>query len=105
EYHPYGTTAWYAEKGAIQVSAKRYRYTGKERDEETGLSYHGARYYAPWLARWCSADPAGMVDGPNIYAYVRANPIRGRDPVGLGTNEPNEQNISPEWHIFDKGAP
>src|SRR5690606_38207634 len=65
EYHPYGTTAWYAEKSAIQVSAKRYRYTGKERDEETGLSYHGARYYAPWLGRWTAADPAGIVDGFN----------------------------------------
>ena len=48
EYHPYGTTAWWAEKSGIQVSRKRYRYTGKEKDEETGLYYHGARYYAAW---------------------------------------------------------
>ena len=57
EYHPYGTTAFQAGRSAAEVSLKRYRYTGKERDEETGLNYHGARYYAPWLGRWMSTDP------------------------------------------------
>ena len=47
EYHPYGSTAFRTADGAAQVSAKRYRYTGKEKDDETGLYYHGARYYAP----------------------------------------------------------
>ena len=47
---------------------KRYRYTGKERDEENGLYYHGARYYAPWLGRWTSCDPAGL--------NWRAQPVR-----------------------------
>ena len=82
EYHPYGTSAYHAVASAVQVSAKRYRYTGKERDEETGLYYHGARYYAPWLGRWTSADPAGMVDGVNRYAYVHANPLGAIDPTG-----------------------
>ena len=63
EYHPYGTTAYHSGTGAAEVSLKRYRYTGKERDEETGLYYHGARYYAPWLGRWTAADPAGLIDG------------------------------------------
>ena len=58
EYHPYGTTSYRATDSAIEVSPKRYRYTGKERDEETGLYYHGARYYAPWLGRWGSVDPS-----------------------------------------------
>ena len=52
EYHPYGTTSYRSGTGAAEVSLKRYRYTGKEKDEETGLYYHGARYYAPWLGRW-----------------------------------------------------
>jgi RHS repeat-associated protein len=81
EYHPYGTSAYRA-FGAVEVSAQRYRYTGKERDEETELYYHGARYYAPWLGRWLSADPAGMVDGVNLFAYVRLNPIALHDPSG-----------------------
>ena len=59
EYHPFGTTAWWAGDSET-VSRKRYRYTGKERDEETGLYYHGARYYAPWLGRWTAADPIGL---------------------------------------------
>ncbi|MCP3939271.1 MAG: toxin, partial [Actinomycetia bacterium] len=47
EYHPFGSTAWHAHDSTITARKKRYRYTGKERDEWTGLSYHGARYYAP----------------------------------------------------------
>ncbi|WP_437589009.1 RHS repeat domain-containing protein [Sorangium sp. So ce1000] len=82
EYHPFGTTAYWSASSAAEVSLKRYRYTGKEKDEETGLYYHGARYYAPWLGRWTSADPAGMVDGPNLYKHVRGNPIRLLDPNG-----------------------
>ncbi len=43
EYHPYGTTAFQVKSATINAVAKRYRYTGKERDEESGLYYHGAR--------------------------------------------------------------
>ncbi len=85
EYHPFGTTSWHAEKSTIQVSKKRYRYTGMEKDEETGLSYHGARYYAPWLGRWCACDPLGLGDGVNRYAYVGNSPIGGSDPTGTQT--------------------
>jgi RHS repeat-associated protein len=82
EFHPYGSTAFHTADGNAEVSAKRYRYTGKEKDDETGLYYHGARYYAPWLGRWTAADPAGLIDGPNRYYYVRDNPIRMNDPSG-----------------------
>ena len=82
EYHPYGMTAYASGRGGAEVSGKRYRYTGKERDEETGLYYHGARHMAPWLGRWTSADPAGLVDGPGLYTYVRNSPIRLKDPTG-----------------------
>ncbi|WP_437713623.1 RHS repeat-associated core domain-containing protein [Sorangium sp. So ce448] len=83
EYHPYGTTAYWSAASGIEVSQRRYRYTGKEKDEETGLYYHGARYYAPWLGRWTSADPSGIgADGPNLYAYVRGSPVRLLDPSG-----------------------
>jgi RHS repeat-associated protein len=82
EYHSYGTTSFHAARSAVEVSAKRYRYTGKERDEETGLSYHGARYYAPWLGRWTACDPAGLVDGTNLFAYVRGQPLNLVDNSG-----------------------
>ena len=82
EYFPYGATSFHSVDGSLDVSAKRYRYTGKERDDETGLSYHGARYYAGWLGRWTAADPAGAVDGPNLYRYSRNNPTTLIDPAG-----------------------
>jgi RHS repeat-associated protein len=50
-----------------QVQQKRYRYTGKEKDDRSDLSYYGARYLAPWMARWTSPDSAGAVDGLNLY--------------------------------------
>jgi len=82
EYHPFGTSSFQAADGGLDVPVKRYRYTGKERDEESGLYYHGARYYAPWLSRWVSCDPIGIKDGLNVYVYVKGNPVRASDPSG-----------------------
>jgi RHS repeat-associated protein len=81
EYTPYGSTSYQAVRSQTETP-KRYRFTGKERDEENGLYYHGARYYAPWLSRWMACDPAGLVDGPNKYQYAIANPIGHSDPTG-----------------------
>ena len=81
EYTPYGETSF----GSF--ARKRYRFTGKERDEESGLNYHSARYYAPWLVRWVSADPLGPVDGLNLYPYARNNPVRYTDLSGGGTED------------------
>jgi RHS repeat-associated protein len=83
EYTPYGGTSFLLILAAMRARRKRYRYIGKERDEENGLYYFGFRYYVPWLARWCSTDPAGTADGPNLYLNVRANPLRQVDPNGL----------------------
>lgn len=83
EYHPYGTTAYRSGRPGTDLSLKRYRFAGKERDEETGLYYVGARYYAPWLGRWTGPDPAGFVDGLNLYRYCRNNPVMRADPDGL----------------------
>jgi RHS repeat-associated protein len=83
EYHPFGTTAYQAVDKTVAAAAKRYRYTGLERDDESGFAYHAARYYAPWLGRWISADKhADELDG-NRYAYVKNNPIVHRDRNGL----------------------
>lgn len=83
EYHPYGTTAFQAKNASIKAAAKRYRYTGMERDEETGMNYHSARYYLVWLGRWLSTDPIGIGDGGNLYGYVQNNPIILHDFSGL----------------------
>jgi RHS repeat-associated protein len=80
EYHPYGITAFQLQKG--EVSSKRYRYTGKERDEETGFNYHGARYYVVWLGIWCSCDSVKDESRMNLYVYVKNNPVNLYDPNG-----------------------
>src|SRR5258708_1386790 len=79
EYYPYGSTSYQAVNKDIKAAAKRYRYTGKERDEESGLYYHGARYYAPWLGRWVSIDP---IESINLYCYALCCPTRFFDPTG-----------------------
>jgi RHS repeat-associated protein len=65
------------------------RFTGKERDAETGLDYFGARYYAARDGRFTTVDPAMTVEDNladpqrwNRYAYVRNNPLRYTDPDG-----------------------
>lgn len=63
-----------------------YRFTGKEDDIEVGLAYFGARYYAPALNRWISADPLA-VHSPgeadlNVYAYVHGQTYVAVDPNG-----------------------
>ncbi len=83
EYYPYGSTSLQSGRSAAEVSLKRYRYTGQERDNESGFYYHGARYYASWLGRWISPDPAGLRDGPSLYPYVRGNPVIFSDPSGM----------------------
>ncbi len=88
EYHPYGTTSYQAMNALINAVAKRYRYTGKERDEESGLYYHGARYYIPWLARWTAVDPLeSKYAGLSPYIYGNCNPVIFGDPSGMEGEE------------------
>ncbi|WP_339527227.1 RHS repeat domain-containing protein [Pseudomonas sp. EL_65y_Pfl2_R96] len=85
-YLPYGGTAWTASRSAVEADYKTIRYSGKERDA-SGLYYYGHRYYAPWLQRWISADPAGTVDGLNLYCMVGNNPLRYIDHHGTQKDE------------------
>jgi RHS repeat-associated protein len=105
EYYPYGSTSYQAVSSKIDVSAKRYRYTAKERDDETGFSYHGARYYAPWLARWISCDPIGIRDDINLYAYVKGRPTTFFDPKGTDGKsnddpKPDAQGFPPPGYTY-----
>jgi RHS repeat-associated protein len=66
------------------------RFTGKERDSESGLDNFGARYFASTMGRFMSADPftvtPGRVVDPqqlNLYAYARNNPLKYIDPTGM----------------------
>jgi RHS repeat-associated protein len=87
EYYPYGSTSYQAVRSQTETP-KRYRYTGKERDEESGLYYYGARYYAAWLGRWINCDSAGMIDGVNLYYYTKNNPVILLDSQGFQAVQP-----------------
>ncbi|WP_129020192.1 RHS repeat-associated core domain-containing protein [Edaphocola flava] len=97
QYHPYGTTSYQAVNASINAVAKRYRYTGKERDEESGLYYHGARYYIPWLCRWTAVDPMeAKYTGMSPYNYAFNNPAMFNDPSGMegeGFKQSNPINL------------
>jgi len=96
EYHPFGTSSYRVAQSGTDLSLKRYRFTGKERDDETGLYYFGVRYYAAWLGRWTSTDPGGFVDGLNLYVYVRNNPVNGVDELGYETEPPPDCRDCPD---------
>ena len=88
EYSPYGESAF----GSFVT--KRYRYTGKERDRDSGFYYHGARYYAPWLGRWTSCDPAPSGDGASLYTYAQQDPLNKKDSTGLQAEQPNKARLT-----------
>ncbi len=101
EYYPFGTTSYRSGRSTFEVTLKRYRYVGKERDDETGLYYYGARYYAAWLARFVSVDPL-KDDYPfyTPYQYAGNKPIAFIDLDGAEEFKPplierDATNINP----------
>ncbi|MBF8720529.1 RHS repeat domain-containing protein [Pseudomonas guariconensis] len=90
EYYPFGGTAVWVARNEIEASYKIVRYSGKERDA-TGLYYYGYRYYQPWAGRWLSADPAGTVDGLNLFKMVGNNPSTLIDERGLTKKNTNRR--------------
>ena len=105
EYAPYGETTFGGQ------ALKRYRYNGKERDEETGLYFYGQRFYSPWLGRWTSPDPAGFVDGLHLYCFIADNPMRLIDPSGSqsldssgGVPPPNAANVPASTESSGQGS-
>ena len=106
EYHPFGTTSYRSGRTETEVSLKRYKYVGKERDEETGLYYYGARYYAAWICRFVSVDPL-QFEYPQLtpYNYAGNKPVTHIDIDGMqGTgdepiqsNNGSKLNENPYW--------
>jgi RHS repeat-associated protein len=95
------TYAPYGEQVACSPDnpSNRYRYTGKERDTETGLDYYGARYYANGMGRFItpdeplldqdSADPQSW----NLYVYAANNPLLYTDFDGHSHVDPNGYTV------------
>jgi len=82
EYTPYGSTSFEGLRILGEVERKRYRYSGMERDIESGFDYHLARYYLPWLGRWSSCDPIGIMGGLNLFVYANNSPVVWIDKDG-----------------------
>jgi len=76
-------TEW--EKSGVE---NEFRFSTKQWDDapagpaDQGLIYFGARHYDPALARWTQLDPAGTVDGLNMYVYATSNPVNCVDADG-----------------------
>jgi RHS repeat-associated protein len=88
DYYPWG-----GELEFVNNDTNDYKFTGKERDTETGLDYFGARYYSNGLGRWVSADwsatpiPVPYADfgdpqSLNLYGFVGGNPATRLDKDG-----------------------
>lgn len=84
-YMPYGEL-WVNQRA--NSYDERFKFTGKERDTETGYDYFGARYYLSLLGIWLSPDPL-LDEYPEIssYAYCKWNPMRYVDPNGAGPQD------------------
>ena len=88
DYYPYG-----GEIVITDTDSNRYKFTGKERDAESGLDMFGARYYGSSLGRFITPDWAakptnvpyasfGNPQSLNLYSYVNNNPTTTRDSDG-----------------------
>lgn len=72
-----------------EIISNNIRFQGQYFDCETGLHYNRYRYYSPYVGRFISKDPIGLLDGYNIYAYV-PNPVGWVDPLGLVKKKPSK---------------
>ena len=94
DYFPFGDGSDGTTRGQDTL-----RYTGKERDPESGLDYFGARYYASRVGRFTTPDePENDFDltapqSLNRYVYARNNPLRYTDPDGRA--------IESAWDVFN----
>ena len=104
EYHPFGTTSYRSGQNDVEVSLKRYKYCGKERDDETGLYYYGMRYYAAWICRFVSVDPL-QFEYPEYtpYQYAGNKPITFIDLDGGEEKKPDELQIQPIVNVPPRG--
>ena len=73
-------------------------------EDPTGLLNEGFRYRDLETGVWLSRDPAGFVDGPNLYAYVKQNPWTAFDPDGLKLKIPKSKSKEVDAYIRKKGV-
>ena len=62
-----------------------FTFSTREYSDVSGLGHWPVREYDPFIGRWTIPDPAGIVDGLNLYNFVNANPVSAYDLLGLVT--------------------
>jgi RHS repeat-associated protein len=82
DFYPYG-----GERSYSSSSGNNYKFTGKERDTESGLDDFAARFYTSNYGRFLSADESKYAKPAdpqtwNLYTYVANNPVNAVDPTG-----------------------
>ncbi|ENW35385.1 hypothetical protein F922_02383 [Acinetobacter baumannii NIPH 201] len=65
-----------------EIISNNIRFQGQYFDGETGLYYNHYRYYSPYVGRFISKDPIGLLGGNNVYVYAK-KPITWIDSKGL----------------------
>ncbi|WP_372405172.1 RHS repeat-associated core domain-containing protein [Acinetobacter piscicola] len=75
-----------------EIITNNLRFQGQYFDQETGLHYNRYRYYSPYVGRFISKDPIGLLGGLNTFAYA-PNPIIWIDPYGLSPKGTNKKKI------------
>jgi RHS repeat-associated protein len=104
DYYPYGGV----EHDYCPAPTQNYKFTGKERDAESGLDYFGARYNASTMGRFMSPDPGNIgvnrlnPQSWNAYSYSLNNPLSLTDPTGLYVCEDSEKCDSKNDQAFAK---
>ena len=73
-----------------------YGFTGRPKEELTGLYYYRYRDYNPQTGRFLQPDPLGQLPGPNIYSYCQNNPVNWVDPWGMEC-ENREESYDDFW--------
>ncbi len=87
EFTPYGETSF----GSF--ARKRYRFNAKEREEESSLTYHEARYCCCWICRFINVDPlASPYVALAPFVFANNNPLTFTDQSGLSAEKPSEPN-------------
>ena len=88
-YTAFGEEKIYNEKNPrYSCVGNPWHFSSKRLDLESGWIYFGRRYYDPSIGRWTTPDPIGFQDGPNLYAYVKNNPLTHFDEYGLYRDMP-----------------
>ena len=111
DYEPFGTEVQRTASGYTGSGEVKQKFTGKERDAETGFDYFGARYMSAALGRFTTPDPllnSGRPWDPrswNRYSYTLSSPMIFVDPDGLyewGTCNGTEDQCKQARADFEK---